>query len=399
MAQRKNTNVTLRWGILATGGIARQFASDLLTDPSARNVYDVSHQIVAVASSSSVTKAQDFIREIITGKDSDPTTDVKACGSYEDLVGVAEVDIVYVASPASHHYPNVLMCLGGGKHVCCEKPFTINAQQTEHLIRVARKKKLFLMEAVWTRFFPSIAPLSKILHAPSSSSEAIIGRPIRLFADFSLQVYKPDVSTGTHRPGSQRRWDHRLFDPSLGGGALLDLGIYCITWACMVLMDDPRNAGEIPKVTSNMVKTKREEGISGDADGWKGEVDEHTSIVLTFEKTGSVALLTTSLAVRTPGDMGGNITIPWVLCRPESFTIDVQGADSQTHKYRVPHGHGLHWEADACARAIRDGKLEAKGCSLDTSLTVMRIMDEVRKQGGLRFPDDIESIQVDPAST
>ncbi|KAG8988279.1 hypothetical protein FRB94_000929 [Tulasnella sp. JGI-2019a] len=89
----------------------------------------------------------------------------------------------------------------------------------------------------------------------------------------------------------------------------------------------------------------------------------------------------------------GNITIPWVLCRPESFTINIQGKESEKHDYSVPHGHGLHWEADACARAIRDGKLEAEVCSWDASLAVMKIMDEVRKQGCLKFPDEIESLR------
>lgn len=147
------------------------------------------------------------------------------------------------------------------------------------------------MEAVWTRFFPSIAPLSSLIHSPDS----IIGRPVRLFADFSLSVNPTKDGKG--------RWDHRLYDPALGGGALLDLGIYCITWACMILMDDPRNGGDMPKVTATMIKTTREPGTRED-DCWKGEVDDSTSIVLTFEKIGAVAVLTTSLAVRTPGDMG-----------------------------------------------------------------------------------------------
>ncbi|KAG8977791.1 hypothetical protein FRB93_011761, partial [Tulasnella sp. JGI-2019a] len=260
------------------GGIARQFVGDLLTDPSTRDVHNAAHHVVAVGSSSSVVKAQNFIHDVIGALQQD-STNVKACGSYEELMEVPEVDIVYVAPPASHHYPNVLMCFKAGKHVLCEKPFTINAQQTEHLIRVAQQKNLFLMEAVWTRFFPSIAPLSKIIHS-SSSPEAIIGKPVKLFADFSLQIHPPSS------PTSSRRWDDRLYDPSLGGGALLDLGIYCVTWACMVLMDDPRNRGEMPKISTSMVKTVREgDGAHDEDDGWKGEVDESTTIVLTFDRT------------------------------------------------------------------------------------------------------------------
>lgn len=88
----------------------------------------------------------------------------------------------------------------------------------------------------------------------------------------------------------------------------------------------------------------------------------------------------------------GNITIPWVPCRPESFVVTMHGKDPVTHEYKVPHGHGLHWEADACARAIRDGKVEADGYSLDKSMTLMRLMDEVRRQGGLTYPEAIEAM-------
>ncbi|KAG8854687.1 hypothetical protein FRB96_007372 [Tulasnella sp. 330] len=363
------------------GMITRKFVGDLLTDPSTRNVTDVSHRIIAVASSSSIDKAQKFIHEVI-GKNS---TEVKACGNYEDLMKDPDVDIVYIATPASHHYSNILMCLEAGKHFMLA--VTINSQQTGHVIKVARQKKLFLMEAVWTRFFPIVAPLTKILR-----SEAIIGQPLRLFADLSFQVQRLI-------PNGSPRWAHSLYDHTLGGGALLHLGMYCVVWACIALMDDPRNCGEMPKVVASMVKTKREDGVSDDADGWKGEVDEHTSIVLTFEKTGSVAILTTGLALKTPKHTGlviqgekGTITAGSP-AHPDSFTIDIHGKDPETHEYKIPPGHGLHLEADACARAIRDGKTEAEECSLDASLTVMRIMDEVRKQGGLKFQDDIESVR------
>ena len=148
-----------KWGILATGWIAEMFAKDLLIDPSTRSVSDVEHRVVAVASSTSAARASEFLTKIGVSADS-----AKAYGSYEELVADADVDIIYVATPHSHHYANTLLALRAGKHVCCEKPFTINAAQTEHLVRVAREQKRFLMEAVWIRFFPIVKEIQRLIH-------------------------------------------------------------------------------------------------------------------------------------------------------------------------------------------------------------------------------------------
>lgn len=132
----------LKWGILATGGIAETFTRDLWPNPEIRGVKDIEHTVVAAASSSSADRAKSFLKEV-RAPDS-----AKAYGSYKELVADPNVDIIYVATPHSHHYQNVMLCLEAGKNVLCEKAFTTNAAQTEALIKKAKEKNLFLMEAV-----------------------------------------------------------------------------------------------------------------------------------------------------------------------------------------------------------------------------------------------------------
>lgn len=132
----------LKWGILATGGIAESFARDLWPNPETRGVDDIEHVVVAAASSSSADRAQAFLKEVRAPESA------KAYGSYEELVQDPNVDIVYVATPHSHHYQNSRLALEAGKNVLCEKAFTTNAKQLEILIKIAKEKNLFLMEAV-----------------------------------------------------------------------------------------------------------------------------------------------------------------------------------------------------------------------------------------------------------
>lgn len=137
------------------------FVGDLLTDPAARDVHDVRHQVVAVASSNSKQKAADFISKVHVPSDST----VKTYGSYRELVADEIVDIIYVASPVSHHFQNAMLALEAGKHVLCEKTFTVNAAQARKLVNKAREKGLFLMEAVWTRFFPLSTKVRELVAA------------------------------------------------------------------------------------------------------------------------------------------------------------------------------------------------------------------------------------------
>lgn len=350
---------TLRWGIMATGGIANSFASDLLLEPSARGTEDVQHIIAAVASSSSESKALEFAQKLGV------ETSAKAYGSYEQLVRDEAVDIIYIATPQSRHYTDVLLALGAGKHVLCEKPFTINAAQATHLTEVAKSKGLFLMEAAWTRFFPHTRQILKTLH-----EEKQIGRIRRVFADFSLQV------------GS----NSRLLNPDLGGGALLDLGYYPLLWADLILSDHPDNGKAAPKVTAAVSLTP------------KG-VDEFTGITLTYEKLGAVAYLTTSLSAKTQtpysvhiqGDKG-TLMISGTPPNPRGYTLQVDGQDP-IEQTATRAGNNLIWQADACARAIRDGQRGCPESPLENTLAIVKIMDEVRRQGKFVFPSPLEDTQ------
>ncbi|KAG8763295.1 hypothetical protein FRC11_004871 [Ceratobasidium sp. 423] len=361
-----STKFTLRWGILATGAIAEAFVKDLLVDPATRDTHDVVHKVIAVGSSSSVDKSKEFITKV--GADSS----VIACGSYEELVNIKEVDIIYVATPHSHHYESVLLALEAGKHVLCEaspgQTFTVNARQAAHLAKVAQSKDLFLMEAVWTRFFPIAKEIQRLIH-----EEKVLGDIRRVFADLAI-VFKRDPNS-------------RLYNPDLAGGALLDLGIYPFTWAFMTLYDHPDNQKTKPSVTANILKSQLT------------PVDETTSVTLTFPKLHATAHVTCSMTNKTANCVTiqgekGELQVAPVPYRPEQFTLKLHDQEPKTYDYKIP-GQGLFWEADECARQIRDGKLQSERFSLKDSVAFMEVLDEVRRQGGLSYPDKIEAVRAD----
>ncbi|KAJ1018693.1 hypothetical protein NDA13_006380 [Ustilago tritici] len=337
------TPYELKWGILATGGIADKFVQDLLIDPSTRDVSDVKHKVVAAASSTSAKRAADFISSI-------GAEGAQGYGSYQELVKDPEVQMIY--------------------------PFTINAAQTKHLIKVAREKKLFLMEVVWIRFFPITLEIQRLIH-----QERRLGAIRRVFFDFGMQ-FKPDPK-------------HRLFNPELDGGALLDLGIYALTWQMLTLFADPDNHKTAPEVTGSIVKSK----LTG--------VDASTTMVFNFPTISVQGIATTNMTIRSSekyvvliqGEKA-DMTIPWAPYRPESFTIHQKDSEGvytgkkEDNKFDIP-GHGMFWEADACARAIRDGKMEEEKCSWAESTLTMEIMDKVRYGGGVRYPDHIEAVHLD----
>lgn len=176
------------------------FVRDLLRDPNLRDASDVSHTVVAVASSSAKDRAEKFIA------DTGIPAPCAAYGSYEELVADANVDVVYVATPHSHHFQNVMLALEAGKNVLCEKAFTVNAAQAKILCETAKKKNLFLMEAVWTRYFPLSVQVRNLI------KEGAIGEVLRVVADNSFG------------DNVEERWgtQHRMVNKDLAGGCLLD---------------------------------------------------------------------------------------------------------------------------------------------------------------------------------
>lgn len=299
--------------------------------------------------------------------------------------------MIYVATPHSHHYQNVMLCLEAGKNVLCEKAFTVNAAQTKILCETAGKKNLFLMEAVWTRYFPLSVQVRELIQ------KGEIGEVLRTVADTS---FGDDV---------EEKWGtkHRMVNPDLAGGALLDLGIYSLTWVFQTLYHTlPRDQRKAPTVTSQMTPYH----LTG--------ADESTTILLSFptstptngphpQRSQGVAMTNIRVAgdPDEQGTSGPNIRIQGTKgeiqvfgnpFRPKSFrVIPKKGlGEVRTVESSFPaEGHGMYWEADEVARCLRDGKLESDGLPWEESIVIMEVMDEVRKQGGLTYPQSIESTE------
>ncbi|GIL31670.1 Gfo/Idh/MocA family protein [Actinocatenispora comari] len=320
----------IRWGILATGGIAATFTEDLLTMPDA--------EVVAVGSRS-VEAARLF---------ADRYDIPRAYGSWAELAADGDVDVVYVATPHSAHHAAAAACLDAGKAVLVEKPAALSAPQAEDLVARARAAGVLLVEAMWTRTLPAVRELTARIAAGA------IGTPRVVSADFGL--------TGEFAP------THRLRDPALGGGALLDLGVYPVAFAQLVL-------GEPATVTATGTRT---------AEG----VDETVGLLLGHD-SGAVATLTCSIAADTPrvaavsGD-AGRIELDRGFFAPHGFRL-YRG----THVEQVtaaPSGRGYVHEAAEVMRCLRAGETDSPLLPLADTLAVLRTLDAARAQLGVRYP-------------
>jgi predicted dehydrogenase len=331
----------LRWGIIAPGAIARVFASDLaILDPSRE-----SHRITAVGSRELVRAAQfamDFAVE-------------QHFGSYSQVLDSPKVDVVYVANVQSAHHKTVMEALDAGKHVLCEKPFTINAVEAREIFELARSRGLFVMEAMWTRFLPHIIEILDMIEG------GVIGEPSFVIADHGQWIYGKN--------------DHRLLDPHKGGGALLDLGVYPITLAHLVL-------GFPDEIAATASFTDQ-------------GVDSEVSIRLGYPKRRSATLHTTIDAVTatraTIAGCKGRIEIDRSFYAPTGFTLFSQDGSEKRfeNRLRKPGYVGIGEQTKEVARAIKAGEIESPMRSHQSTLEVMSIMDGIRKRIGLRYPGEI----------
>jgi predicted dehydrogenase len=381
--------------LVATGGIARTFVKDILIPPSTRGVNDIVHRVTAVASSSSVASAEKFIADLVAPKQSETC---KAHGSYADLVADSNIDIVYIATPHSHHFQNAMLCLNAPspKAILCEKALTVNAEQARKLYSLAKEKNVFFMEAVWTRFFPLSIEIRKLI------KDKAIGEVLRVSADMSIGV----------GDNVEKEFDvsNRMVNKALAGGALLDLGIYSLTWVFQTLYHTlPREKREKPKVVGSSMVFEPRTGA-----------DESTSIMLEMPsaptgKRKAQALATSSLrvdfdaaktekgqetpAVRIQGEKG-EIQVYGPIYRPMRMKVIIKDNDGKTSIRDEPRSsfegdqHGMAFEADECARCLQtEGKLESDTMGWEESITIMQTMDEARRIAGLTYPEDIESVQ------
>ncbi|CDO73292.1 hypothetical protein BN946_scf185008.g54 [Trametes cinnabarina] len=347
----------LKWGIISTGRIAMDFVKDLLVDPKTRGTTDVGHKIVAVGSRS-VESAQKFIKAYAPNE-----ADIKAYGTYNEVYANPNVNAVYIGTPHTLHYENALAALEAGKHVLCEKATTSNAAELKALLKLAKEKKLFFMEALWTRFHPLTLELKRI------AEEGTLGDPVVLHADLSADFHIESLPL-----------NHRMLDPKLGGGALLDLGPYPLFWAILALYEHPSNKNARPSsIVGSIVKTP----ITG--------VDASTSFTLNFtENLQAQAILSCSMQVpaanfgATIRYKNGNIIVKPPIFRSPAVTVqyyDKPGGDivrEETKAFSYVGG-GWHFEADEVARCVRDGKLESDLWGHEKSIIMMEVFDEVSK--------------------
>jgi predicted dehydrogenase len=314
------TNAPLRWGIMGTGGIAGAFARDLRLTGSG---------VVAAVGSRTAAGAERF-----AGENRVPTRH----GSYEALANDPDVDVVYVATPHPLHHANARLALEAGKPVLVEKPFTMNADEARDLVDLARTKDLFLMEAMWTRFLPHIRHIRELLPA--------LGDVVTVTADHG-QWFAEDPA-------------FRLFAPELGGGARLDLGIYPVSFASMVLGPPERVAAmATPAFTG---------------------VDAQMSMLFGYA-SGAQALLTCTLSAVSPTTASivgtdARIEVDGPFYAPASFTFIPREGERSRFGY-VDEGRGLRHQADEVALRLAAGETESPFMPLAETVSIMATMDEV----------------------
>jgi predicted dehydrogenase len=339
------TEQRVRWGILATGGIAAAFTANLVDLPDA--------EVVAVASRSQAS-ADAFAERFGIPR---------AYGDWAALAGDPDIDVVYVATPHSAHRAAAGLCLEAGRNVLCEKSFTLNAREAEELVALARGRGSFLMEAMWMYCNPLVRRLKALV------DDGAIGEVRHVQADFGL--------AGPFPPS------HRLRDPEQGGGALLDLGVYPVSFAHL-LLGEPSDVAARAMLSAERVDLQTGALLSWDS-GALASV--HCSIV---GGTATSASVTGSL---------GRIDVPYGFFFPDHFVLHRDGRDPE--EFRVDPADGprnsLKHEAAEVMRALRAGETESPLVPLDGSLAVMRTLDAIRDRIGVRYPGEANEPELMPA--
>ncbi|MBT2493363.1 Gfo/Idh/MocA family oxidoreductase [Streptomyces sp. ISL-96] len=329
---------TVRWGVLATGGIASSFTTDLMAMRETDGA-----EVVAVASRTT-EKAKAF---------ADRFGIPRAYGSWAELAADEDIDVVYVAGPHSAHREAAALCLEAGRAVLCEKAFTLNSREAQELVAVARRQDRFLMEAMWMYCNPVVRRLAELVR------DGAIGEVRTVHADFGL--------------AGPFDAEHRLRDPALGGGALLDLGVYPVSFAHLLL-------GEPDRVQADALLSP--EGV-----------DLNTGMLLGWD-SGATALLSCSITADTPITAAvtgtkGRIELGRGFFYPDRFVLHRNGAqDPEEFTAGIDSRHSLQYEAAEVMRCLRAGEKESPLVPLDGSLAVMRTLDAVRDRIGVRYPGD-----------
>ncbi|KAK3875566.1 hypothetical protein Pcinc_008182 [Petrolisthes cinctipes] len=331
-----------RWGIVSAGKISSDFVASLKALPESE------HKVVAVAARS-LQNAQEFAKKYGIEK---------AYGSYDDLGNDPNVDVVYIGTVQSHHLSVSVALMRAGKHILCEKPLCINVKEVKEMIKVAKEQKVFMMEAVWSRFFPAYKELEKRLKAGE------IGQVRHVIASF----------------GKDLRHFQRLQNIADGGGATLDVGIYSIQLVSLVM------GGDKPlKIVGTGHQTSAGTGV-----------EESIGSTLLYSD-GRIASISASFVADLPSEAfiigsKGTIKIPYPMWCPETIegpsgTMTVP-LPKTAYEFNYDNSQGLMYEAMEVRRCLQQGLLESPGMPHSESLTVAEIMQAVRMQAGTVYPQD-----------
>ena len=325
----------IRFAILGAGGIAHVMATTIILMNKAGND---SVKLCAVASRS-IDKSKAFAREFNIQK---------AYGSYEELYNDSEIDLVYIATPHSFHFEQSRQCLLHGKHVLCEKPFTVNAKEAKALFDLSREKNLYICEGIWTRY----QPMRRIINDTLNSG--IIGDAHLITANLGYNIVK----------------NERLVKPELAGGALLDVGIYTLTFADMIF-------GEPKGVDSSCIKN---------AEG----VDMSNSVTLTYEDPSKMAVLCSSALCISDrfGMIHGTKGIMMIdnINNPKSITVFNDSYEIVKTLSAPAQLTGFEYEVMESVNCIEAGKIESDSMPYEKTLKMMNLMDSIRAQLGIKYP-------------
>jgi predicted dehydrogenase len=324
-------NRIYNWGILGCGKIARKFSNDLKLLPNAR---------LYAAASRDYRKAADFASEV--GYE-------KAYGSYEEIVADPLVDVVYVASPHSHHYEHVLLCLQHGKAVLNEKAFAITLKEAKEMVETARNKGVFLMEAFWTRFQPSFVKTLEIIRSGELGALKLVR------SDFAFNAPKDP--------------NNRLYNLELGGGSLLDIGIYPV-FAALSVLGKPLHI----KALATFATTGAEESI---AMAFRYPGGELASLYSSFAAN---SFVTTEYNCEH-----GSVRLARRWMTPTTLTVWHDDNREETFSFEQP-GNGYQYEAAHVMECLDAGRTESELLPLGFSLDLMETLDRIRKEAGIVFP-------------
>lgn len=331
----KNVKPGLGWGVFGAGIIAHKLIDAVCQSPGS--------EVLAIASKS-IDKAMLFSEKY----------QIDACSDYQALASRADINVIYVATTHNYHYENALLALNSGKHVLVEKPFTVNAQEARHLVDVARQEQLFLMEAIWVRFLPSIRLLRDYL------SSGAIG-----------EIRYINLSFGGI---ASTEYVGRLTDPTLAGGVTLDMGIYPITLVNFLLGEQPQRVHSLSRMSST-------------------GVDELAAYQFQFPSN-CIASIGTSFSLLMKNEAmiygtKGNIEFP-NFQQGQSFMIHIHDGSNEILSTETitekNASNGFVYQVAEVADCIGNGRLESESIPLEESVATMELMDSMRAQWGFKYP-------------